>query len=41
MGSGWTFEPSGEHELVGVPGKWALYALAIHDETGTPPTRVD
>lgn len=38
MGSDWTFEASGEHELVGVPGTWALYALAIRDETGTPPT---
>jgi class 3 adenylate cyclase len=26
-GSGITFEGRGEHELKGVPGRWALYAV--------------
>jgi hypothetical protein len=27
-GSGITFEPRGEHELRGVPGRWALFVVA-------------
>jgi class 3 adenylate cyclase len=27
-GSGIAFEPRGEHELKGVPGAWAIYAVA-------------
>jgi hypothetical protein len=27
-GSGFTFEPAGEHELKGVPGPWRVYAVA-------------
>jgi class 3 adenylate cyclase len=27
FGSGFRFEPRGEHELKGVPGSWPLYAL--------------
>jgi class 3 adenylate cyclase len=27
-GSGLTFEPRGEHELKGVPGRWPVYAVA-------------
>jgi class 3 adenylate cyclase len=32
MGSGWTFEAGGEHELAGVPGNWMLYSLATDTE---------
>jgi class 3 adenylate cyclase len=28
-GSGLTFEDRGEHQLKGVPGRWAVYALAV------------
>jgi class 3 adenylate cyclase len=27
-GSGVRFEPRGEHELKGVPGRWAVFAVA-------------
>jgi class 3 adenylate cyclase len=28
VGSGLEFEARGEHELKGVPGKWAIYAVS-------------
>jgi class 3 adenylate cyclase len=40
MGSDWTFEARGEHELAGVPGCWQLYALATDNERDVPSARV-
>ena len=40
MGSDWTFEARGEHELAGVPGSWQLYALATDNERYVPSARV-